>query len=416
MYSYVDSYSLSRTVGSVWQKNDLSQTPLVTLFTTYQKVYLVLKESVTNTDVCVELIQYRNTYGLSTLTLSQWLSDVVKNTTLKTQPLPALDTPKRVKYIDAFAAGYHISHALVGVEDVTGRLVSDLVDLKMVRKPAFPTTDMRLIDDYCLVTCSGYIHWTQSSIESTYIYQAGKTLSRSTTPHGVIGVVSFMDIGKLTKIKLNINDIVVEETTEPRLKLRFTTKVSSENKSPLFCLFGHLIFPDETAFWRVSDYEYVLDLSKLDLLEKFIQAKNHLDFTDLALTTLDTNADAVDLSELYDPVRLKKLLTHINSFLVLVDHPNVCTQCIGIRQYNTPGIFETHTPLTSVLMVSSGRIAEYWSTQEGGVWSHTVLDSYLRNFVFSKTPYRPKQNVTGDMIPTAMYGRKEGYIMDILAY
>lgn len=416
MYTYVKTWALARTVGSVWQQIDVSQIRLVSLFKTYQKLYLLLTETVTQKDVYVELTQYRNTYGLSTLTVSEWLADVVKNTTLKTSPTPAFDAPKRVVYADVFAAGYHLSHALVGVEDVKGRLVSDLVDLKMVRKPSSPSTDMRMIDDYCLVTCNGFVHWTQSSQSSTYIYQGGNTVSRSTTPHGVAGLVSFMNIGKLSKIHLDEADIVIEDTVDPKIKVRFTVEPSSDKKTPIFCLFGHLVFADSTSFWRVSDYEYVLDLSKLNLPEKFIQAKNYLNFSNLNLTTLDTNTDAVDLSELYDPVRLKKLLTHIHSFLILVDHPDVCAQRIDIRQFNTPGVFETHSALTSILMLSSGRIAEYWSTNEAGVWSHTVLDSYLRNFVFSKTPYRPKQNITGDLIPSAMYERKEGYILDILAY
>lgn len=412
MYSFQRALALSRSIGSQWTEVDLSDQLVFDIFQSYTKVFLVLSNTNLTEDVFVDMDSLRSLYSSYDDTLDKLLLSL-GNTTLATVPSLPNAVVKYAKYANAFRSGYKIETTVAGMQVPEGYPSSELKDLKITR-PLY-STDMQLLEDYCLLSVNGYYHWNETASGVAYAFDGGTTMRKSKLNH--MGIYSFLDVGKLTKIKLDPARIVpVTAGTQLRDKINFTVDESLEGKSYILVMGGYMVFPQEGVFWRSGQSGFTLDINRVFYKERLLESSQYIDLSPMGLTRTTIGDNVYSIDELTSDERIRKYLTLSQSFLVLVDTPNLVANKLHIRHSALPGMFTAYQDPVYPLVVGFGKNAEYWKTKEGNAWSVNVQDSYMRNYVVSEQATHNGQLFTDHLASPNLYFHGRGFLLELAGY
>lgn len=412
MYSFVNAVALSRSIGSQWTEIDLSDILVFDIYTKYTKVYLILSNPDIVGDVYVDMDVLKASYSTYQGTLNELFVELGNITLPTVSELPNLIV-KYAKYSDAFRSEYKIDLTNIGTVVPEGYPHADLHDLVLDR-PRY-TTDMSLLHSHCLVSVNGYVHMTDTDGDKAYVYKGADTMRQSRTNQ--LGILSFLDIGSLTKTLIDPNRIIPQEPLGLlKDKIYFSVDEDLTNKSYILVLGGYLVFPEENVFWRNGDNTFALDINQIPYPERLCESNSYLDLSDLLLTDSPIDPALLNIDEIYSDDVLKRYMTLSQSFLVIVDTPNLVTNKIFLRHSNVPGSFTSYQDPSYPLIANYGKIAEYWKIQEGNQWSIRVVDSFIRNFVFTNQPIYQLHNVTDQLNPSMPFLMSKGFLLEIAGY
>jgi hypothetical protein len=414
MYSYVKAVCLARTAGSQWIEQNISNHVVFSIYDTFAKVYIELSLPALPQNIYIDLDTLRSEFSSFTGTLNEMLV-LLGSRTLETVPqLPNIDI-KFVKYCDAVAARYKIDICKIGINLPANYPIEDKPDLVLTR-PSY-STDMTLIHSHCLVTVNGYVHMTDTDGQKAYVVDGGKTLQRSRM--NKLGIISFLDVGRLTKIKLNPSNIA-PQTPSGNLVDRtfFSVDVDLTRKSCILILGGYIVMPEQGVFWQTGTNTFALDWSRLPHIERIYESEKTLNLSSLNLNADSLNPNLFSLSEMISNTTLTKYMTLSQSFLVVVDKEFLITKKIPIKHSNMPGMFIAYQDPTYPLFVGHGKIAEYWKTHEGDNqrWAVTVADSYYQNFIISQQNTTNLNLINNNVVSQRSFYNSRGNMLEISGY
>lgn len=412
MYVYVKAVCLSRSIGSQWQELDLSNTLVYDIYAKYTKVYLELSNIVLPNHVYVDFDTLKAEYSGYNDTLNDLLIEIDNRTLPTVAQLPST-VVKYAKYSDVFRSEYKVDITQIGMVVPDNYPQSELHDL-VVTRPKYPT-DLSLLHSHCLVSVNGYIHMTETDGEKAYVRNGADTMRKSRANH--MGITSFLNIGELTKVPLNKDDIVSQADGAPlRERVYFTIDQDVTNKSVILVLGGYMVFPSENVFWQNGDRTFAVDLNHLQYVERIYESDLYIDLNQLELTTNPINEDMVNVDELWSDRVIKEYFTLPQSFLVIVDTPQLTTNQIYLRNCNMPGMFTSYRDPVYPMIANYGKLVEYWKTYEDGHWSVTVQDSFLRNYVISRQDHQQLPNINNNLISSKPFWHSRGYLLEIAGY
>lgn len=416
MYSLVNATTLAKGIEAQWKETDLSALLVKDVFNLFSKVYLTLSHPQAEGPVYVDMDIFRATYsgyeGTITALLTAWGDAALTSVSV----LPST-TVKYVKYALAAQHGYDANPCVIGEDLPLNFPYAHMHDLQITRIDTTGIqTDLTLLHSHCLTTVDGYVHWTEAGADTTYVQDGAKTLRRSGDRH--FGFVSFVGISPLNKIRIT-EDMIA--STGPGVPLRDRIylnlpNVNLENKSYLLVLGGYLISPKENVFWRNGDFSFALDINQINYFERFVESRNVLDFSSFGLTIGPDTANAVLAEELMSDFCIKKYLTHNQSFLVIIDTPNMARDRIPLKRMNVPGEFMTLQNPTLPLVVGYGRLAEYWKIQENNRWSIKIKDGIARHYILSTQSQDQLVLLSEKEFPEDTYRVSEGYFLKLGCY
>lgn len=409
MYSLVKANALPNRSASQWVSPSLGDELVINLFLNYKKIILTL--NLAGVEVFVDMEQLRDEYATYGNTLNVLLQ-VLSNRTLDT--LASLPNQKvsYIKYGDMHRALYKTRLAKRGFILPENYPREALPDIALTR-PDFDT-DLSLIHTHALVSVNGFYHMTDTDGEVAYIVDGG--ISSRICNHNHFGLTSFLDIGAITKVKLDPSRITHRPNETLKDKIVFSIDEDLTNKSVILILGGVMVLPQENVFYQTGDKSFELDINQLPYLERLFEAKHYIDLAPLELTQSELSERLINLNEVYSDTVLKRYLTLSQSFLVIVDTPTLFSNKITIRQMQSPGIFSAYQDPTYPLIVGHGRLGEYWKVEEDGVWSVTVLDSYYRNYVHTLQARNTLENITDQLSCQQPYHYSQGVLLELGAY
>lgn len=412
MYQFVKAVCLSRTIGSQWQETNVSNILVYDIFANYSKVYLELSNIVLTNHVYVDLDILKTEFSGFNDTLNALLI-LLGSRALETVPELPSTLVKYAKYSDAFRSEYKVEVVKAGVVLPDNYPADEKHDLEITR-PKYKT-DLTLIHSHCLVSVNGYYHMTDTDGTKAFVYNGGDTMRRSR--NNQLGILSFLDVGAVTKVKILENDIHSQLALSPlKDKIYFTVNTDLDNKSYVLCLGGYLVFPSDNVFYRNGTNSFVLDLNNLPYIERIYESNLYIDLKDLGLTTNPINPNMINLEELWSDRVIKKYLTLSQSFLAVINTNQITTNKIHLRSSNMPGMFTAYRDPVYPLFVNYGKTAEYWKTYEDGHWSVTVQDSFIRNYVISQQATYNLPNVNNNLISNRPFWHSRGYLLEIAGY
>lgn len=412
MYTYIKAVALSRVIGSQWKETDLSATVVQEIYANFVKVYLTLENPAIPGQVYVDFDTLKTVYATYARTLSELLVEI-GNMALETVASLPENRTAFVKYSDALRVGYKTTLAKAGMEYPDTYPQSELPDL-CIERPARPM-DMKLVHDYCLVSVNGYYHWTSADTGKAYAYDGAVSMRKSKINH--LGLLNFIDIGKLTKIKIDpLNVKRADVDVAMKDKLNFSVQENLDNKSYILILGGYMVLPEDGVFWRSGEQGFTVSLQKLDYVERLLESNQYLDLSSLGLTKYSMNEEALNSAEIMSDDVVRKYMTLSQSYLVLVDVPNLVSNKIHVRHSNLPGMFTSYQKPQYPLFLNYGKTAEYWTSEEDGYWSLTVQDSFMRNYMVSQQPLKLPQAITDQVVTGNPYYHSRGYFLELIGY
>ena len=421
MYTYVTSYVLGHSPGSQWIEKDLSELPLYAVFNNYSDIYLVLNVPYQENAIYAHLGSMRSRLSAVQSTLVNWLIDIGNMTLPLVSEIPVYNVV-RATYGDAFQTGYKMDKPKRGVNVPSYFPVSD-TSTSVLTRPNYET-DMTLIDDYCLVTINGFVHRTASSNDVSYVYNGLDSLSKGKDNH--VGILSFLNVGKLTKVQIPLANIYGQHdgsslNTRCYFNLNnillnnVSTTIDTTGKSVILVLGGYLVFPQDNVFWRTGPSTFCINFTLLPLVDRYYESHKYINLSSLGVEVNGISPDVINVGKLFSDASIKSYLTLSQSFLVIVDTPNLETTRHYIRR-GGPGMFTAYDNPVYPLIIGFGRMAEYWKVREDGQYSINVKDSYIRNKTFNLTPGDNLNNVNGNNIPTNTVEKSRGFFLEISSY
>ena len=409
MYTYVKSLSLSRGFAGVWSTEDLNQRTLLNIYNTTSKFYLTLKESVTDTEVFVDMNDLKLEFSTYNNTVEQWLIDIGNRNLPTIASLPDT-TIKYAKYSNAIQAGYKLTLSKRGYELDDSAPMESLTDLKLTR-PGYET-NMSLIHTHCLTSIHGLLHNTDTDNIAAYVVDAGKVIHKR--GHSHVGITSFLDIGAVTKVKINQDNIGRLEPTTPLCeKTVFTVEEPLDGKSYMLSFGGYLVTPEEGVFYRSGEKSFTICPQALNFLERYLDSKDIIDLSSLGIPVSDINQDVVTLEHLMLDETIKKYLTLSQSFLIIVDTPYIAYNKIHVRGSPLPGRFTSYQNPSYPMVVGYGRLAEYWKTEEACHWSLAVPDNYYRHFIAGQQPTSFIKMVNDHLLSSKPLYLSRGFLLEM---
>lgn len=409
MYNLDSAYGVSNEPGSRWGNIDASTDSVYELLHNYRKIYLTISAVSLSAPIYVDLDSLRVAYSAFTGTI-QDLLDSLGNNALPTVPSIPVQDPKYVRFVDAFRAGY--SPTLMPENGSPTSNTSVGLRTKLRLKRNIPDTDMRSVYETCLVTINGLLHMTDTDGDYLYVYGAGKSSLKSR--QNQVGLISFADLGKIELIPIT-TDMLYKQDSNSTFKERVYINHGKDltNKTALLVVGGYLNFQNPINFFSVSDSAFGVDLVGMNILERYFESLPYMDYSELGIIGTLNNLDQLDLIQFYSDAVLTKLLTMSQSFIVIIDTPEIFVNKVHLRKSKLPGMFTAFNDPKYPLVIGYGRMPEYWKTHEDGQWSVNVQDSAMTHYVFADLDLSNASSVTNQRVPNDAYFNSRGYLLEI---
>lgn len=411
MYTLIKAVVIGRSTGSQWKEMDLSQIFVYDIFNTYREIYLVLSSFFLSVPIYVNMDTLRREYSSYTKTLSELISELGNRTLETVDELPNTKVV-HCKYSDAIRAGYKVNITRIGEVVPPGYPADDIHDL-VITRPKYDT-DLAMIHNYCLVTVNGFIHNTDTDGMKAFVYNGADTMRKSRVNH--LGILSFLDVGKVTKVKLQDSNIYNPDGRPLKERIYLNIPEAGPGKTVLLSLGGYLVFQEADTFWQLSDTRYALDITRLPMVERYFESNEFIDLSGLELSVSSDNEDLVNVEQFFTDATIHKYFGLSQTFAIVIDTEYLFTEKSVIRNSNLPGMFTVYEDPVDPLFVGYGRMAEYWKVEEDGFWAVNVQDNYYRNYVFTYTADRRRVNVTPNAVPGMTFFHSKAALVQIGAY
>lgn len=412
MYTIVSAYGISNTPNSHWVNLTASnvETVLVSnLFISYRKLYITLSHPNILNNIYVDLDDLRVQYVAYVGTLRNLLDSFGSNVPPTVESIPTYQT-KFARWTNAFKANYKLDliPSIASIGTPTG--VADKTRLRISRPK--PLTDMKHFYESCLVSINGFYYQTDSDNVYTYVPSAGKSLLKCR--RNKVGILSFANIGKIKIVPITDTMISKQsDTSTLRDRTYITVNEDIQNKTVMISIGGYLHFADQTTFFPVTDTTFAIDFNRIPILSRYYESLPYMDYSELGLDDVPFDDTILNVDQFLSDTVLTKYLKMKQSFMVILDTPQIFVSKHHLRGSALPGMFTAYSEPKAPLVVGNGRVAEYWKIKESDRWSLNVEDSLLYQRIFEGLDIADLETINASNNPahTAFSGR--GYLLEI---
>lgn len=411
MYQYNTSLVLSRTTGAQWETKDLANINVNSIFLIYREVYLTLTVVETGETICADFMSEQADFFAFQGNLSQWLIHI-GNKTLTTVSVLPNSSIKYAKYADVYQQNYKVSIGKMGMNYPVGYPVSELPDLRLQHRDL--SVSAQVLYDYCLPSVNGIIHNSAKQINddnNLWITDGANSLLKNSVAQ--VGLLSFLDIGKVKRFKINKLNI---QPSEPNTSLSngvyFTIPEDIGDKAFFLVLGGYLVFPQSQVFWRLNHNLFALKLQRLPYIDRIYELARLSDIKSLEAGSTDTNGNLNNILLWSDNV-IKNYMTMSQSFLVTIETQSLKTEKINLRHTTVPGRFSVQNWPVDPLIVGHGRLAEYWIERKDREYQLSVKDPFAGQYILRENPDSVNISVNPNPNFQKPYQHMSGFFLQI---
>jgi hypothetical protein len=386
---------------------DMANVPITTLTTVYGDVMLFITYPSLPTPKALRFdkVAYTlNGVGPS-VTVQQWLT-AQGNKTLPFEAVTPTLTPRYVAYVHAWHAGYDfVPRPRNGVVGTNMSLweQEDLIATHPDFTPAY-------INDYALFQVNGYIHINDFTDAGCRIVDGNRTVRVSNDNQ--IGLLSFEDVGKITKAPITSAMVVPQRTGAPlkdAVYVTIPTKYNLTNKTVLMVIGGYL-HTSGRAFTQIGDRTYKVNLPNLMMLDRYLQAKQHLDLSAMGMTDYTDNPSLTSIAELYSDTAIRAWLTMSQSFFVIVDAPSFFHSVEPVEDAGLPGRYYTYVKTDLPLMGAYGRGLDYHTIQEQGTTVICAATNVRNHYDANRRQWQLSKAVDGGKYPANPFRHTHAFL------
>lgn len=386
MYTFIRAIAVKNGDNQRWEEVDISAIPVNILFIKYRQIYAVLSQSTIVGDLTLELELIEDQLQLYTGTISDYLSSI-GNTALPTKP----GVPVIVRNVAVFSDAHEADYDVEPIDYTVGAGVEvpeeDKHHLAVTRVTEGESIDYVGFRQRVLANVNGFYHSTSADSRGFYIEQGNDSTKRAGKQH--VGLLSFGTLGALEYLSTlqpeYIFDFYPGTDDVERIYLKFD-KNAFVGKTPFLVLGGYLIMVDGDTLYNSFDGVLTFKTRRYPVIERYFESKKVLDFSTFPIGKLPSNPDWHEVSSFRKEAFWRRLFTMNQSFVALIDSPNVVTEMVYPEVQTVPHTYMNYEQPKWPLVVCEGKHEVYWSQYEDKSWVLTCGDAYKRKYMFQTTP------------------------------
>lgn len=407
MYTLVTAYCKNRDGNREWNTVDIGGIQLNNLFLKYSRIIAILSNPFITGNVAVDLETLTPSSEGLFLTFNQFLVANGNNTLVKMDHIPTFST-KYAGFADAFHAGYKVDPIGKTQSYTMNMLTADKTYLRLTK----PGVDYSLFHSSCLVNVNGFFHMIDSDINGAYVVDGMKTARKAN--QNMISVYSFKDLGHLQYIPITAQ-MLYKQIPEQAYKnsVYINTGVDLTNKTVLLVIGGYLHILDEAAFRQVSNTSIRVDVGNLPILDRYFESKDYIDLSSLNLSSTPRNPNQIAISDLFSDTALAAYFTLSQSFIVLLDNPDVFIEQDYVKPNVAKDMYIAYTSPEYPLVTTNGKVSNYHYRKEGTIFSISTRDSMEKNYLYDTIDPKVVNSVDNTLLGDKPYSFPKAYLMKV---
>lgn len=385
MYQYVKSFLKPVGVNQSYQDINVSLMTLGDIYKNFIDGYIELSNTAIDGNVflSVEDLKSCDLPKRDNLTFEYWLS-YIGNRSLPTTDTRVEFTTKKISHRDALQAGYELMICSRDAHYDANLPQSEKKDLYLTKS----TGAIGLLRTRSLVSVNGHLHPHRSYYRGICVLGGGE--STPATGNFLCSITSFATIGDVSFVPFTQSMIHRYAPATPYSQQTIIdTAVDLSDKTVMLSLGGVLVTSSKVIEVVNPENGIIkLNLSRFDIVDAIYQSVGKINLESLGI--LDENSLANNYRFpramlLSDEVVLKYLQL-VQTFLIVIDNPNVQITKEPVSRTGIAGKFEVKYNPTLPLVDDTGRIVEYWVDSQNDGWYilHTNSRWYKKRIIETK--------------------------------
>lgn len=394
MYQYSHAVLLPKGKNKTWGPHDVSLLTMSQLFSNFHSGFIVLTETLTGaTPLYLDYQLLKQlTVPYHDMAFEIWILTLSAGD-LPTSLVEPIITRNNILYSDAIQAQYTIT-----------RSNSDV----LLHKDNISTTDLFT---RVLTSVNGVLHRNAPADDEESLKILDGAVVSPRPYHNSVGLYSFVNVGNVEQIPITLDMIHNVNTATKRYQtVLIKTNIDATNKSVMLSIAGYLHAMD-TTYDIISQNPCIIILrtNRIDFVTRLFELADHTPLTQLGLSQSTYAPDAIAVKELTEDAFINNVLTMIQSFIIVVDAPNVYVEKqLAIRPPHV-GFYESLVEPLFPLLTETGREMIYWRRKQIDRWVVNIPPQYHPNYLIHTTDYQQGRSVNrtlsedGYSIPNAYF-------------
>ena len=330
---------------------DIATMALKKISTDFQKLSVVVYDHYYKKELSIDLFRYLGEFKNSDLTIQQWLD--TKNTAVLefSETIPSFSLINAT-YSDITYRNFKLYPGDIRKSQGDQNLltVSKAPDIRVIKNDN-AAVDYQLLKNKTLWTINGHLVRAVADNKCIYLLGAGKHFKVNDNIH--VGCLNFNLVSDLETLPIQQADLSLDVAGEnPKIHIKLPK--SAEGKKVWLSLAGRLLFDGTVK--KSGDTVLSVDLTRYDLVNRIFRSQ---DFIDLS-TIIGKERTVIGKDYYRDVDVLAALFTHISSFLIILDNPNVNVTREKLIRYNHPYTYMTSEKEKLPMLLANGLMPKYY--------------------------------------------------------
>lgn len=410
--TYAVDSAIGKAFGSdgLWEEFDVLPMNCREILSTYQQVRINLinpygtpgqTEGLDITEIRSGMTEFEGTFEEYLVHLG---NDALPTTNLKYSIKEC-----GIRYGDLFLAGYTtlpVNHKFAPDADLP---IEDKESIFLTK----PDISYKDFFDHCLVTVNGMLHYTEYSSDGLWVLGGMRNVLNRNNNH--MGILNFKQLGSI-KTKLITPTMIYKHQTDVPLYYQTNIDVGEDitNKTVILVIGGYIHINDSDVFKITGMNTLKINWDRIPLAKRIMETHKSVNYVELGLEKNDENS-FVFKEDLTSDKFLTNYLNTFNSFIVLLDNPEIRVAREYVEPTMLPGSYLYHKEPKLPLITGIGRLAEYWTMEEDDLWSVDIstdaVDYPKHNF--KTTAMKDIYAMDAKMVPNERAVLSHAFFLDI---
>lgn len=395
MYSYLYAKLRKKGKNQSWETVNVSLVQMSILFNTYLDGYIALSNptlSPTPIYVNFSLLKQANV-PFYNLAFETWLA-TINDTVLPSYVNEPIYSRKGVLFSDAVQARFHVSACKVN--DPYSTTGNQLTELSLHKD----FIDYQLLKTSVLTSVNGLLHLNYG-VDEHLIIKNGNLVKRGERAL-TVGMISFANIGTIEQIPITTPMLKSLSGSIPfRQAVLLDTGINLTGKSVMISIGGYLHAQDKIIDIVNSEEGLIrLNMEYLSLARRVFELGDSIDTTPLGLSISPNKTGCLAVAEIESDLFISRLLTLVQSFLIIVNNPYLTVRKVAVNKSHTFGIYEYGAEPLFPLVTPTGAINEYWLSNQQGVWVMSVKDNLYNDYSYETTEWKEDRVIKRHILPS----------------
>ena len=406
-YSIIRALGKNKGYGGRYTEIDLDGLSFRDLYQNYLDVHFEMSHPTYTERKYVRLEDFQTRIVNADITPEDWLASI-DNESLPTVSGELSIVTDFVEHRDVFMAEYNVERTVMGYHPETEFPMKERKDLLLTKEGV----DYQKLQGNCIITVNGLVQQTSASEHGLYIVDG--TYGQDNANEATIGMTSFEKLGGIEIVNVDESNIY-KPNDENRLH-RYTyvnLGVPTEDRTVLMVMGGYLHVLDG-SYMSIGDGLVRIDFNNYPLLQRYYESKDLIDLSSIEYTPFDDNESQRSVKEMLEnDDNIKAMMNLKQTFFIVINNPNVFVERYQLEKSGLVGTFYSQERPTLPLVTQRGKLKEYWSYDDDGVWVVNCNSNLVPNYIFEQTEYRKLDNVTNQLTPFTPYTNDRGFLLGI---